>query len=304
MIFFLLFLTSGVTAKDGRVYPTPDVDVTQGLIGRTIYLEYDVAGFIGYWIGHNETYNGTLYSIREEHLFDPQERVRVQVEDCGNGYACLRSRWQEYEDSSRWYMSDLHDTIHFREEENQALNDYMKWRVYCTNEEKLTFCYICDYYFSWLYESDNCIYGLSDYSLTTTFPSLYEFPDAMFVFKIKVPKAEDQGYVEAGQTICNSEDSESSLDLEYSVGVSIKVASPWEYTQSSRSELRSGFEMDLLGTDWEYELENPELFSSNQTLSTIVPTLPGHKTVAYQLLGYYGPYRVRGSTLRLVPLPC
>ena len=34
---------------------------------------------LGYWIGHNETYNGTLYSIREEHLFDPQERVRVQV---------------------------------------------------------------------------------------------------------------------------------------------------------------------------------------------------------------------------------
>ena len=28
------------------------------------------------------------------------------------------------------------------------------------------------------------------------------------------------------------------------------------------------------------------------------------QTVAYQLLGYYGPYRVRGSTLRLVPLPC
>ena len=24
----------------------------------------------------------------------------VQVEDCGNGYACLRSRWREYEDTS------------------------------------------------------------------------------------------------------------------------------------------------------------------------------------------------------------
>ena len=42
----------------------------------------------------------------------------VQVEDCGNGYACLRSRWQEYEDSSSKQKSftlpwELHDDINF-----------------------------------------------------------------------------------------------------------------------------------------------------------------------------------------------
>jgi len=281
------------------VYPTPDLDITTSIFGRTVFIEYVALNFIGKWIGHDESYNATLHSVRNEDLYDPAEKSRLQVEDCGDGYACLKTRWNELEDNDGWYLSDRHDVVTFRERgaEDDDL-DYSKWRIFCLDNTARDFCYICDYYFSWLYDMDNCLLGeLPDYTLNSDFDSLYEFPDQVFKFKVKVPVAEDEGYVPAAESVCNTGGEPVLADLDYLVGISNTLLEPWDHSQTISDEVQYSFSVDLPDTPWTLEIETGTTFQQESSASIQVEIPANQKVVLQQLRGSYGPYLVRGSVL-------
>ena len=71
---------------DGRTQKT---DVTQELIGRTVYIEYASSGWRGYWMGAKDNYDGAVFQVSEHSVFDPNQPCRINVIDYGGGWACL-----------------------------------------------------------------------------------------------------------------------------------------------------------------------------------------------------------------------
>jgi len=299
LLSVLLYITSVLGE-----YPTPEFDITPSLIGRTIYIEYAVTGFSGMWLGNDLEFNGTLYSVRNEHVFDPEERVRIEVLDCGDGYACLKSRWLDQDPSiSGHFMSDRGSDgydIDFQPETDPAESDYTKWRVFCTHDYEFNWCYICDYYFSWLYDMDNCLFGNQDLSLSTDFAITSGSPDNVYKFKIHIPTAQDDGVIIGGESECNAESSTIPVEVTYKVGVENILLQPWAYSETTRSEIKAAVNLDLPASSWELE----ELSEVTNT-TVVVELLPQNKVVIEQPVARYGSaYRMYGALPAITQVPC
>jgi len=304
-IMILPFVSTFLFSSVLCVYPTPEFDITQRLIGRTVYFEYAVPGLSGLWLGNDEAFNGTLYSVRNEHVFDPEEKVRIEASDCGDGYACLKTRWMDSDvNIAGHYMSDRGSDgydIDFQPEDDPAESDYTKWRVYCIHEDEFQWCYICDYYFSWLYDMDNCLYANPDRSLSTDFAIESSSPDTVYKFKVHIPKAKDEGVVVGGESECNTGTEDAEMSVTFKTGVENILLEPWAFSQTISSEISSAFALDLAGTSWEEEEGLDEL--SMKSIDIIVP--PNNKVGLEQSVASYGSaYRIYGSQPRPTLILC
>lgn len=329
-----LFRCYGLQLMDPNIIPftKPEFDRTSSLIGRTIYIEYlyaDDTVFRGYWVGPSDSYGGLLYGVIEENIFNPDERVRIDVRDCGEGYACLRTRWSEDEvdytqttngteatdDSSKnlknTYFLQSSTSITFVSDVYPSLNDQLKWRFLCDNDTNYNNCWICDKYYSIDYPEDgNCLYASYDLSLHSDW--LSDHPSSWFGWRIVVPRAEDEGFIHADVTICNDSEELVEFELSNCRGVTITEASSWHFTESISRELHEGIKIDLVtvggsfthSAEWGVELGHSETFSE-ETCSTITFTVSPHKLVALsQLTGKYGPYTVKGTSYKVTEMEC
>ena len=131
-----------------------EVDVTESLYGYTIYIES--AKYPGWWIGSKDNHNGHLFEESEHSVFDPTRHCRIHVIDCGSGWACLRTRYQETDsrsmekvlssrdpasrlqkDPASWYLkADMFgvDFAHSTASPEDKDSEF-RWRIKCENHE-------------------------------------------------------------------------------------------------------------------------------------------------------------------------
>ena len=133
------------------------VDVTESLFGYTIYIES--AKFPGWWIGSQDNHNGHLFEESERSVFDPNRHCRIHVIDCGSGWACLRTRYQETDaqevmssrdptsrlqkDPASWYLkADMFgvDFSHNTASPEDKTSEF-RWRIKCEKPDLFS-CYL------------------------------------------------------------------------------------------------------------------------------------------------------------------
>lgn len=278
---------------------------------RTIHIGYNF--YNGYWVTPSDSYNGALSAVDRELVYVPENRVRVEVEDCGSGYVCLRTRWNEDDSSSKpYYLQTGYFDVDFETDSVPALNEKLNWHIYCTNETATTDCWICDQYYSQEYPGEywNCLYGTSASSLKTDWNS--DHPAEWFSWNIVWEETENLGYVESTGSACNAAGHPVTVPLDLCTGIEIESSYIWQVTSSIEDEIRTGVREDLVNpgqpalnsAEWASELQNGTSFHpiSCSRYNVIVET--GSRMALLQLTATYGPYNVRGTSFMLSSSHC
>ena len=147
------------------------VDMTPSLAGATIYIESRY--YPGWWIGASDKYNGYIFELSEETVFNPSEPCRLEVVDCNDGFVCLRTRYREYpatmdnsntssvmsnhpklnilsgDDPRSYYLEADDDDVDFSLNTASPADkpDWFKWKIGCTSSD-MTQCYIENKYYT------------------------------------------------------------------------------------------------------------------------------------------------------------
>jgi len=288
----------------------PSYDVSEALVGRTIYIEYNF--YSGYWITPSDSYNGALSDVDDELIYVPKQRVRLEVEDCNEGYVCLRTRWNEDEESEDYYLQTGYYDVDFEKDSSPGSNDRLNWHIYCTNGTEMDNCWICDKYYSQDYPNEywNCLYGTAQSSLKADWNT--DHPAEWFSWNIVTPTAVDAGFVETDTSPCNAAGHDVTVGLDLCVGVEINSSYIWQITSSVGRELENSIQLDIVNagdssqhsTEWAEQINNSDVFQQEDCTryNTIVENRK--KMSLVQLEATYGPYLVKGSKFQLVSTNC
>jgi len=304
--------------------PRPQFDRTADLIGRTIYIEYLASGYRGYWVAPEEDYDGMIFAVIEEEIYNPDNGVRIDIRDCLDGYACLRTRYREDEHfveekqaennvnisnktiASRgtyFLESNLVD-VDFVSSTAPEQNSRLKWQIFCDSATDLDHCFICDYYYSHDYPNEfwSCLYSSNKEHLHTDWSS--EHDSSWFYWRIVAPSAEDDGFQEADLSVCNNGGTTVNAKLTLCTGVTITDTASWHFSESISQEIHEGIEIDIVSVgdsishsaEWGVEMTHSETFSEEKCVEISYEVPQGQEIAIIQLQGSYGPYTVKGSS--------
>jgi len=318
LVLSILFSSSqarrNATTTTGGLY-----DVTSQLIGRTMYAQYMYEGFINRWIGpfgeydsYYAEYDGYLRDVQPQFVYDPANKVRLQVVDCQNGFACIRTRWRDEVSSNSdhtWYLQADWLDVDFETTATPALNSQFHWKILCKDDTSLSECFIESRYYP-----DNVqyarIFATNSYTLDTDWAASH--PESWFSFKILVPSAKGIGYYDTQTTECNTGRRNRTEHLTAMVGTTVNDKQSWFMSDSITDEIRAGFEHaleldELLDKDvWTTELKQGDAFKVPSSRKLKVSVKPGTRVVISQVLGAYGEaYTIHtGSTITTKIVPC
>jgi len=312
-------------------------DRTNEIINRTVYIEYLYEGFRGSWLGPSGWYEGRLLEVLEDNIFIPEEGVRIDLRDCDDGWACIRTRWHEDEQTkaedkelrfnfeetegdvktadaktqnNNWFLESSGDP-NFKQSVAPEYNNALKWKFFCKSESDMERCYICDsYYTSTHLPMISCMYGTNWHELRVE--SFDVNPEDWYAFKIVAPTAKDQGFIDSELSVCNLSGQPVEMEISKCQGTSVTTGSSWSITNTVSKEVHAGIEIDLVSfggsgshsVEWGVEMSHEETFSE-ETCTVLKPkVMPGKQIWITQLVGTYGPYNTKTSNYRIMEEDC
>ena len=242
------------------------VDVTESLFGYTIYIES--AKYPGWWIGSQDNHNGHLFEESEHSVFDPNRHCRIHVIDCGSGWACLRTRYQETDsqrmssrdpasrllkDPASWYLkADMFgvDFAHNTASPEDKGSEF-RWKIKCEKPD-LFACYLESGHY---HEGRQLFANSITKGLDTKFRESGD-DDTKFQHRIMRPQfsqLSQEGEV-VGET-CNYSEHEIEADFSFSEGISVDAAFGIGGGASAGPEVMAGCEIMITILTILYSLE-------------------------------------------------
>ena len=283
------------------------MDVTESLFGYTIYIESDK--YPGWWIGSKDNHNGHLFEESEHSVFDPTRHCRIHVIDCGSGWACLRTRYQETDsrgmekvfsgrdpasrlqkDPASWYLkADMfgvdfsHSTASPEDKESE-----FRWRIKCEKPD----LFAC-YFESGHYHEGRQLFANSiTKALDTKFRESGD-DDTKFRHRIMRPQfsqLSQEGEV-VGET-CNYSEHDIEADFSFTEGITVDAAFGMGGGAGAGPEVMAGCEMAHAGgsisASWGAEMSVASTWEQSKT-TTIKMTVPPMTCMTItKLTGVYG----------------
>lgn len=290
------------------------VDVTTALYGRTIYAKYIYPGFTNTWMGpfgeadvYFAEYDGYLRGATETNIFDPDKKVRLFVKDCGNGFACLMTRWREEQGYTYYLQADWLD-VDFEPSISPSSAIEFHWQILCDSTDYQV-CYFGNRYYP---DSSGYarIYGTNTYTLKTDWVT--DNPVSWYQFKLVVPPARSEGLVMGDRTVCNtgSMPVATKMTLRQGTELGVNAPYPWTLTASLLQEVKAAFQAGLTDStlddaiSWSFEMAGGVAFQRIQETTMNVTVQPSTRAYLVQLTGAYGPYVVRGTNVILREEAC
>ena len=289
--------------------------MTQELIGRTVYIEYASSGWRGYWMGAKDNYDGAVFQVSEHSVFDPNQPCRINVIDCGGGWACLRTRYKEgtraQGDSYAYFLEATTFGADFALDtaEGEYKGSEFKWRFKCGNTVAMENCFI---------ESKSYSGGgltiHNDHSLDWVYPD-WLHPDDWFEWRIMRPKFESRGMGSPIGSGCNMNGTDITLTLSFTKGISVTTGFNFHFSESISTEVKESAIVKeasgTVGAEWGAEFDFSTTWSEHQRKLLLLLFLLGTRLKSFGMMVFTAMMNIFPMSLKEViirrwkfPAPC
>jgi len=330
MYLYIFIFAVAASLLQNTVGSDATFDVTESLYGSTIYIES--LYYPGEWVGASDHYNGWLFALSEKSVFNPQKPCRLEVVNCYSGYACLRTRYREFEtfsmknssskmleiidknitsagDPQSYFLEAGYFDVDFSSStaSPSSKGDEFKWKIKCSNQY-LQVCYIENKYYPGAQ-----LYPHYDGSLDTAYRESGDH-DSWFRHRIMNPKfSELDPMGELVFELCNSGDIEATPTVTFTQGITIEPTFSINFGMSISAEIKESAVIaeatQTVSGNWGIEFGITATWSEETTQSFQFVVEPKTKARLYRSKGQYGsaglaPYHVGANQYRISTSPC
>ena len=285
------------------------LDVTESLFGSTIYIES--TQFPGWWIGSTDHHNGHLFEESEKSVFNPSHPCRIHVIDCGSGWACLRTRYQEDEtrnvgnvyssrdpasrlekDPRSWYLKADWLGVDFSHNTASPADkgSEFRWRIKCQSSPvlDLNMCYLE----SGHYHEGRQLYAHATKSLDTKFR---EDGDDDSRFRHRVMRPEFSQLSQEGEVVgetCNHSEQVIEAEFSFTEGISVDASFGMSFGVSASEEIYAGCTTahagETISASWGAEMSTSSTWEKSKTTTIRMLVPPMTCMTITKLTGVYG----------------